>query len=303
MEWNIVLDRHLSLSDKPLIVVLGPTASGKTDASLLYAKHIGNAEIVNADSRQLYKHLDIGTAKIRPEEMQNIPHHLIDVLDPKEEATIAWYQKEAIAIIDDSLARKKIPMLVGGSMLYISSIIDGLRPLPPASKELRAKIESEYDTDGGTSLYNELNDADPETAQAFAKANKPYVVRGIELLRSQNEKPSVLKKKRACPYDLLILGMQWNIDKLKERIDMRTKKLLDAGWIEEVEHLLAMGYLPTDPGMKSHGYREIMQWIASGEGSRDELFEVIARKTRAYAKRQITWWKMDERIQWLSPVA
>ncbi|MBU1911727.1 tRNA (adenosine(37)-N6)-dimethylallyltransferase MiaA, partial [Patescibacteria group bacterium] len=152
----------MSIESSQLIVILGPTASGKTGYSIKLAKEIGNAEIVNADSRQLYRYLDIGTAKITKEEMEGVPHHLIDVLDPDEEVSVGWYQNEATRIISEIKERGNVPILVGGSMLYISSITDGLSMAPTASKELRNILINEYNKDEGVSLHNRLKEIDPE---------------------------------------------------------------------------------------------------------------------------------------------
>ena len=180
--WKEKVTFHVDSSRRPLIVVVGPTASGKTAFSLAIAKHLGrNAEIINADARQLYRSMDIGTAKIRPEEMQTVVHHLLDVLDPSEEATAAWYKAEATRVINDVVDRGNVPILVGGSMLYISALIDDLQFAPGANAAVRKRLENEYDVDEGTGLYTRLMEIDPETASAFSVRNKPYVVRAMEI--------------------------------------------------------------------------------------------------------------------------
>ncbi len=298
--WQPLVLAHLEESAKPVIVVLGPTASGKTNFSLELCRILGEkVEVINADSRQLYTGLDIGTAKITDEERGEIPHHLFSVLDPKEQVTIAWYQEHATNLIHQIHTRGQVPVLVGGSMLYISSVIDGLRPLPEADPELRKELEALYDTDDGWALFDELSRADPETAKSFDKANKQYVVRAVELLRLTGFPPSTLKKTVPPDFQTLMLGLEWPRDELTKRIDERTKKLLSSGWIEEVESLLDKGYTSMDPGFKSSGYREIAQWLQSDEQNKDELTEIIAAKTRQYAKRQMTWWKDDDRIKWI----
>src|SRR3989338_943085 len=289
---------------KPLLVLLGPTAGGKTAASIAIAKYLQEqgttVEIINADSRQLYKHLNIGTAKITEEEKQGIPHHLFDVLDPKEAVTVAWYREKAKTVIEQIRSRGHVPMLVGGSMLYISAVIDGLELLPTADPELRKRFEEEYDRDRGAALYKKLQEIDPETAAAFHPNNKPYVIRAMEIFETTKAKPSASKKKSKSEYDILILGIEWPREELVRRIDARTKQMLNAGWIEEVQHLIERGYTKNDPGMQSHGYREIMDAIESASTDRNQLAETIASKTRQYAKRQMTWWKGDSRIRWIS---
>lgn len=301
--WRSLVDAHLASASKPLIVVLGPTASGKTDWSLSIAKH-AKGEVVNSDSRQVYRDLTIGTAKILPEEMDGVPHHLLDVLDPKEELTIADYQKMATEVIDRLHGQGKVPVLVGGSMLYISAVIDGLEPMPKIETVVRREVEREYDADGGVALYAELEKIDPATAAAFHPNNKPYVVRAMEVYRSSGSIPSSLKAKQASPYDVLLLGAYMDRQQLVERIEKRADVLLKAGWVEEVQGLLDRGYAPEDPALKSHGYREICAALQHHGGDIEaiqndaDLREQICIKTRQYAKRQMTWWSPDERIHW-----
>ena len=307
-EWPERVVTHVRTSSQPLVVIVGPTAGGKTVFSLAVAGAIrdtaeehgwDHAEIINADSRQLYRHLDIGTAKITELEKKGVQHHLIDVLNPNEEATVAWYKKEATKVIDDCHRRHAVPLLIGGSMLYISAVVDGLDPLPKASPELRKRMEDLYDEDDGWTLFEKLQEVDPATAAAFERQNKVYVVRAMELFELTGHPPSTLKKTIPPPYQILMLGLHWPRASIVRRIDERTKKLLQSGWIEEVEGLLDRGYTANDPAMKSHGYKEIMAWLASEERSTERLAEVIAQKTRAYAKRQMTWWESDERILWI----
>ncbi|UPA22120.1 tRNA (adenosine(37)-N6)-dimethylallyltransferase MiaA [Candidatus Peribacteria bacterium] len=307
-QWQDLVTDLLGGSIQPLIVVLGPTASGKTKFSVDVAHFIRekqptgwmDAEIINADSRQLYTHMNIGTAKITEEEKRGVVHHLFDVLDPTEDVSIAWYKEKATDLIDDCHRRRVVPILVGGSMLYISAVVDGLDPLPPVDPELRAKLEKEWDIDDGWSLYDRLLSLDPVTAKNFQAQNKRYVVRALELYEKTGVIPSLLKKTIPPPYQILQLGMYWPRDILTERIDKRTELMLDAGWIEEVEGLLDRGYTSKDFGMKSHGYREIIAWLQHDEQDKGELVELIASKTRQYAKRQMTWWwGDDERIKWI----
>lgn len=304
-EASRVLSAHLRCAEHPLIVLVGPTASGKTSLSLDLAERssaLGKpAEIINADSRQLYRFLDIGTAKIRPEEMRGVPHHLIDVLFPQEEVTIAWYQKEATRIIGEIHARGSVPLLVGGSMLYTSSVIDGLHPLP-CDSGLRSKLEKEYDEQGAEWLHRKLSDVDPDSALGIDPRNKPYVVRALEIALLTGDKPSAQRKMDPSPYDLLIFGLSWPREALVQRINERTRAMLASGWIEEVQELLKKGYAPSDPAMISHGYRDIVTALERGLIDREALSEIIATKTRQYAKRQMTWWRHDERIRWISGI-
>lgn len=305
--WPDLVTELLGRSIQPLIVVLGPTASGKTNFSIDLAHFIReqqptgwmDAEIINADSRQLYRYMNIGTAKITEEEKRGIVHNLFDVLEPTEDVSIAWYKEKATEMIDDCHGRRVVPILVGGSMLYISAVVDGLDPLPPADPELRAKLEKEWDIDDGWTLYDKLVSIDPVTAKNFQAQNKRYVVRALELYEKTGVIPSLLKKTIPPPYQILQFGMHWPREFLTERINLRTKQMLDNGWISEVEGLLDRGFTARDFGMKSHGYKEIMAWLQSDEQDKELLAETIASKTRQYAKRQMTWWGDDDRIRWI----
>jgi tRNA dimethylallyltransferase len=312
--WKELLTSHLSQAGLPLAVILGPTASGKTAFSL----HIGEflrtqgreAEIVNADSRQLYRFLDIGTAKIRREDMLGIPHYLIDVLDPKREVTAAWYQREANTSIGAILSRGNVPILVGGSMLYLSAVLDALGFIDPADPALRRRLEAAYDADGGKALYAKLQNRDPQTSRAFHRNNRPYVLRAMEILTGTGRPPSTLKRRGNSPWNPLLLGMQWPRSELAMRIEKRTRAMFHAGWVEEVCSLLERGYSVSDPGMKSHGYREIAHEVVIDKRNKgpgdivvDALVNVIAAKSRRYSKRQMTWWRLDQRIRWLDGAA
>ncbi len=295
---------------RPLLAVTGPTASGKTDASILLARALdalpatdkrgrGRTEIVNADSRQMYHGLDIGTAKITPEEMHGVPHHLLSTLDPGEETTAARYQREATQIIDDILARGNVPMLVGGSMLYLSAVLDGLDFPPVADPAMRAALEAVYDLDAGATLHARLAQRDPESAADIPRENKPYVLRAMELAEAHGT-AAAARGKRDVPYDVLILGVTRPRAELVARIDARTDALLAGGWIDEVRRLRDAGYDKDTPAMKSHGYREVLAFL-DGEMDAKTLRETIAAKTRQYAKRQETWWRGDPRIHWSTP--
>lgn len=301
--WQSIVHDFLQTAAKPLIVVLGPTASGKTGFSIQLAHFLQSdaytsAEIINADSRQLYKYLDIGTAKIRQEEMENVPHHLFSVLDPKTPVTIGWYQREATAFIDQIQQRKHVPMLVGGSMLYISAIIDGLVPVEKSDPAIRSRLEAEYMIDGGVTLWKKLAAIDPQSAASIPHQNKHYLLRALEMYELTGKTKSQLSTQSACPYDALIFGIHRERSALVHRINQRTKLMIENGWIKEVQALIDEGYSADDPAMESSGYREIAQFLIS-KGKKEDLIECISAKTRQYAKRQTTWWRHDKRIVWI----
>ncbi|MDD5026244.1 MAG: tRNA (adenosine(37)-N6)-dimethylallyltransferase MiaA [Candidatus Peribacteraceae bacterium] len=300
-DWQHLLKNFLEDAVHPLVVILGPTASGKTSFAIEIARECSQAEIVNADSRQLYRYLDIGTAKIMREEMCGVPHHLIDVLDPKEEVTAAWYKEHAQAAIDEILQRGNVPLLVGGSMLYLSAVVDDLRFPSNADPAIRRKLEAEYASDDGKRLHERLTTIDPETANLVHPHNKPYLIRALEIAESTGKAPSVARTKGRSRYDLLIFGMACPRDELADRIRRRTHSMFEEGWVKEVKGLTVRGYGPDDPGMKSLGYREIMGAMQSGSIHQTSLEEIIATKSVQYAKRQMTWWRRDGRIQWITP--
>ena len=303
-DWRSEVDSFLGRTpQKPLIVVLGPTASGKTGFSIRLALELRKdgflPEIVNADSRQLYRYLDIGTAKITEAEMAGVPHHLLSLLDPKEELTIATFQRLATAAIDAVHGRGGIPMLVGGSMLYISALIDGLKPVA-SDAALRERLGREYDADDGIALMKRLEEIDPVSAAGIPRENKTYLVRSLEIFETTGKPKSSQAEREPCPYDLLILGIDADPEALKKRIDERTAQIFAVGWIEEVRGLRDKGYAATDPALKSHGYREILAALEAGTDPRASQAG-IAAQVRQYAKRQRTWWRGDERIRWIRP--
>lgn len=302
---EIVKDFLASAPARPLIAVVGPTSSGKTAFSIRIAKQLEDlgfrAEIVNADSRQFYKFLDIGTAKITEAEMQGVPHHLLSVLDPKEESTIAWFQKRAAEVIGEIRQRGHIPMVVGGSMLYVSALIDGYEPVSPADPATRERLSKEYDIDEGLTLMRKLQEIDPESAAAIPRENKVYLVRAIEIWETTGKPKSVQMKKGTSPYDLLIFGMDVDPEALKKRVSDRTEAMLQGGWIEEVRILRELGYVHDDPAMEGHGYREILAALERSDIDPAKLAKDITTKTRQYAKRSLTWWRRDPRIHWITP--
>jgi tRNA dimethylallyltransferase len=310
-DWKSQVTEFLQTAKNPLLVVLGPTASGKTAFSISLASFLqdrgSRGEVVNADSRQLYRGLDIGTAKVTKEERKDVPHHLLDVLDPPQEATAGWYQAQASTCIGDIRRRGNIPLLVGGSMLYLSTVIDGLTLGPPTDSALRLRLLAEYDKDEGATLYGRLAEMDPESAAAIDRRNKPYVVRAMEIheLLQSSATPMPRDELRAgdalsAGHDLLIFGLTRPREELYARINERCEAMFAAGWVEEVRSLLSQGYTEADPGMKSHGYREIIRFLKEKIPFTEKaLMERIATKTRQYAKRQMIWWKGDGRIAWL----
>lgn len=309
-ELSAKVSEYLRVSTNPLIVIVGPTASGKTGLSVDLAHAIrapssfGSAEIINADSRQAYRGLSIGTAKISEADMRGIPHHLFDVLDPCEEFTVSRFRDLALEAMRSIRSRGGVPILVGGSMLYVSAIIDGLILAPAKDDAIRRRLEAEYDRDRGVALHARLASIDPLAAREAHPHNKPRVVRALEIYeltgrtKSAAVPPTQLRS-GSLAIDALILGTFVERETLKEVITRRTAAMFAAGWIDEVRSLLAEGFGRDDPAMKSQGYREIIAYVQSGGTDEAALRDDISAKTRRFARRQMTWWKNDPRIVWI----
>lgn len=293
---------------KPLLVIIGPTASGKTSLSIEIARNLkiqGQvAHVINADSRQFYKGFDIGTAKITHAEMQGVPHHLLSVLSPDKESSIAWFQSEASAVIQNCHARGILPLLVGGSMLYVSALIDGFQPGPKGDVALRQRLSEEYAFDEGQALWQRLQAVDPEAAARIPSSNPQYLIRAMELVELTGKPHAERATLRKEPgYDLRIIGVKRSKQDLKERILKRIEAMFQNGWMEEVMALEREGYGEQTPAMLSFGYREILSWLKTPAASRCSLRELhasIARSSLQYAKRHDTWWRRDPRVHWIT---
>ncbi len=294
------LQSHIKTHPNSLIIVLGPTASGKTALALDIAKQI-DGEIISTDSRQIYRQMDISTDLIQPADQQGIPHHLIGIADPDETLTLAQYYDLAIAKIADIQARGKIPMLVGGTGLYISAIIDGyeLRRIPP-NPELRARLEQDAEKHGKEFVYAQLQKLDPTAAAKIAPQNLRFVIRAIEraLSDSQESLPKVDAVDR--PWQTFLLGIEWPRAELYERINHRVDLQIQRGLIAEVQTLLAKGYAGSLPSMSSLGVKEIIPYL-NGEQTLEEAIATLKQNTRRYAKRQLTWFRRYDNIHWLKP--
>jgi len=283
---------------QPLIVILGPTAVGKTSVSIELAKRL-DGEIVSADSRLLYRGMDIGTAKPTEEEMSGIPHHLIDTAYPDERWNLAIYQREAYRTIDEIHERGKLPFLVGGTGQYIRSIIEGWN-IPPQRPDFRLRdaLNNWAEQIGAEGLYERLKMIDPEAAVKIDYRNLRRTVRALEVIFKTGERFSDLRRKQACPYDPIILGIERSRDELYERVDQRIEQMLEDGLVDEVRNLLEEGYSPDLSTMSAIGYGEIIQYV-KGEITYDEAVTLIKRNTRTFVRRQANWFKPDDpRIKW-----
>ncbi len=285
-----------------IIVITGPTAAGKTGVSVDLALRF-DGEIVNCDSMQVYRYMDIGTAKPSIHERKNIPHHLLDVVNPDEEFNASIYREHAIPVIKDILKRKKICIVVGGTGLYIKSLLGGLFECPPSDPLLRKHLSSEYDEKGGNVLHERLNNLDPESASVIHPNDKIRVTRALEILELTNEKFSDLTRGHAFSeqqFSALKICLYHEREKLYNRIDRRSRLMLEGGLIEETEGLFKMGYSADLKPLKSIGYRHAAEFI-NGVRDSNETLELLQRDTRRYAKRQITWFRSDPEMIWSYP--
>jgi len=291
----------MSEKDKlPLVVIVGPTAVGKTSVSIELARRL-DGEIVSADSRLLYRGMDVGTAKPTEEEIQDVPHHLINVADPHENWSLAIYQREAFEAIDAIHARDKLPFLVGGTGQYIRSIIEGWQ-IPPQKPDyhLRGALNHWAEEIGAEALYERLRRLDETAADKIDFRNIRRTVRALEVIFKTGERFSDLRRKQACPYQPIILGIDRPREELYERIDRRIDMMLEKGLVDEVRGLLAEGYASDLPTMSAIGYGEVIRHL-QGEITYEEMVTLIKRNTRTFVRRQANWFKPDDpRITWFS---
>jgi tRNA dimethylallyltransferase len=280
-----------------LIVILGPTASGKSELAIKLAKRF-NGQIVSADSRQIYKEMNIGTNKLTEKQMAGIKHYLIDVVNPNQEFTLAQYKKIAIKTIKDIHKQGKLPFLVGGTGLYIWAVVDNLQiPKAKPNPELRFKIETEIQKKGLKKVYQKLLQLDPE-AKYFVEPNNPRrIIRALEVCLSTGQPFSRQRKKGRPLFDTLQIGLKLPKETLNKKIDQRVEKMIQTGLVDEVKNL-AKEYSWHLPAMSSIGYQEIGQYLR-GEITLEQAKELIKQHTRQYARRQMSWFRRDKRIKWI----
>jgi len=282
----------------PLIVVVGPTAVGKTALAVRLAEAVGG-EIVSADSRQVYRGLDIGTAKASPEEQARARHHLVDIVDPDETLGLAQFQALAYAAIDDILARGQAPFLVGGSGQHVMAVVEGwVVPRVPPDEELRNQLYRQAEIEGSESLHARLQALDPRAAERIDARNVRRVVRALEVCLLTGEPISRQQTRKPPPYRLLIVGLTLGRPALYQRIDERVERMMAAGLEQEVRGLVAAGYGFDLPAMSGVGYGQFAPYLA-GEISLEEVATRIKRASRRFVRQQANWFRRDDdRIQW-----
>lgn len=282
-----------------VIVICGATATGKSEIAIQIAQEL-DAEIINADSMQLYRGMDIGTAKLSLEEQQGIPHHLLDVLDVKEDSTVAWYQERARAAITEIHSRGKDAVIVGGTGLYIKAILDDLN-FPDTNPEVRAKLEAEAEEFGSASLFARLEELDPAAALAIDRANTRRIIRALEVIEITGQPFTAnLPREDSSRYpDAMQFGLVMDREHLRERIDLRVDRMWEAGFVDEVDRLITQGIKDGVTAQRALGYAQIIA-MRDGTMTEEEAKEDTKRASRQYARRQETWFSRDARIQWVA---
>jgi len=284
-----------------IVVVAGPTASGKTDVAVTIAEAIGG-EVVNADSMQVYRRMDIGTAKPSRRERAKVAHHMLDVVDPDQEFNAADYRRMAVPVIENIARRGFTPLVVGGTGLYIKALTEGIFDCPPSDPGLRAELNARYEELGPEAFHSLLKEHDPETARRVHPNDKVRVTRAFEIIHLTGQPPSHLAETHRFEdrrFQALYLCLDVDRSELYRRIDLRSLRMLELGLVEETSSLLADGFSPELKAMKSLGYRHMVDYL-KGILTLDEALKTLQRDTRRYAKRQMTWFRKVPDAIWVA---
>lgn len=281
-----------------ILVIVGPTASGKTSLALNIAEHIPS-EIISADSRQVYKHLDIGTAKPTKEQLSSVPHHCIDIREPDEKFNAGDFQTTGRKIVSEILHRKKLPIVCGGTGLYVQALIDGFFEQPEFSGVIRAELEGRMEKEGKDSLYKELQKVDAASAQTMDATKYRRVIRALEVFYETGVPISQFHAdhKKDELYVATWVGLNWERPILYKRINDRVDRMIADGFLDEVKRLRAMGYDDKIQSLQTVGYKEAFQFLRNNI-SHERLIELMKQNTRRFAKRQMTWFRKEKRIHW-----
>ena len=287
--------------DKPkVIVICGPTASGKTALSIELAKKI-NGEIISSDSMQIYKDMDIGTAKPSKEEMQDIPHHLLDFVEPNQRYSVAEFKKDAEKAIEEILAKGKTPIVVGGTGLYVDSLIYGIEYQDiELDEKYRQELENRVETEGLAKLYEEAKQIDPQAIEKISSNDKKRILRILEIYKSTGKtktQQEIESRKNGVKYDYKVFAINWERELLYERINKRVDIMIKNGLEEEVRNLVNK-YTKFPTAMQGLGYKEVVEYF-DGILTYEEMIDKIKQESRRYAKRQLTWFRKNKETIWL----
>ncbi len=282
---------------KKIIAIVGPTGIGKSNLAVRISQKI-NAEVISADSRQVYRYMDIGTAKPSQEERDGVPHHIIDIINPNESFSLAEYQQQCQSIIEDIYSRNKVALLVGGSGQYVWAVIEGWRiPKVIPDIEYRQMLENKAAEMGKEELYRELLLTDPEAAARIDESNVRRVIRALEIAKTAKDK-KIRQKDKQPIYDALIIGLTTSREELYRRIDERVDSMINKGLVSETRWLISNGYNSDLPSMSGIGYKQMVMCL-KGELSLDSAIQQIKYETHRYVRSQYNWFKLkDDRIKW-----
>ncbi len=286
----------------PLVVICSPTATGKTHLAIGLAESC-DGEIINADSLQVYRHLDIGTAKPSQIERRRVTHHLIDIVNPDEEYNAAIYAQQARTVIERLFGEKKNTFVVGGTGLYIRALLQGMIDTPPVDKNIRKYYQDLRSQHGCNYLYDLLQKKDPEAARRINSHDAVRIIRALEVMEQSGISIISLQQKHQfanSPFETCKIGLRVERDDLKNRIRLRTEKMIEAGFVKEVQDLLDQGYSENIKPLQSLGYRQIIGYLR-GCCDWNRTIDCINRETWHYSKRQSTWFSADKTIKWFSP--
>ncbi|MCJ7575507.1 MAG: tRNA (adenosine(37)-N6)-dimethylallyltransferase MiaA [Dehalococcoidia bacterium] len=281
-----------------MIAIVGPTAVGKSELALQLAQYF-SLEIISADSRQVCRYMDIGTSKPTLAERAAVPHHVIDVVEPDQDFSLTMYHQLAFEALKAIQKKGKLPLLVGGSGLYVWSLIEGWTiPQVPPDREMRRRLEARAEQEGSQRLYQELQDIDPVAAERINPSNIRRIIRALEIYRTTGQPPSQLQRKEEPGFSILLIGLTCERSELYRKIDLRVDGMMQRGFAEEVEQLLKKGYSPSLPSMSGIGYRQIGQFLR-GEMTLPEAIDRMKYETHRLARHQYAWFRLsDSRIRW-----
>jgi tRNA dimethylallyltransferase len=280
-----------------VLAIVGPTAAGKSDLGVGLAERLGG-EVVNVDSMQLYKGMDVGTAKLTEGERRGVPHHLLDVWDVSRTASVAEFQRMARAVLDELVARGRVPVLVGGSGLYLRAVLDEME-FPGTDPKLRARLESELAESGPAPLYERLRAADPEAAARILPRNGRRIVRALEVVELTGRPFVASLPEPRYVYDAVQVGLDVPRPELDERIERRVDRMWEQGFVDEVRRLEAQGLREGRTASRALGYAQVLRFLA-GEWTEQLAREETVRATRRFARRQDSWFRRDPRVHWLA---